>query len=289
MKGIGSPDTDIIDCREEQNIDLNIDRSSQFLSALLMVLPVKFNLVNIKMTGNRSARAYVDMTEQMMKMFGHSGVVRCQGDIYQVRSSVYRSGVYQIEPDVSAACYFYAAAAVTGGSAVVKRVKKDSLQGDMKFLDVLQQMGCRCEWYDDGGTECLRVIGAENGRLSGIDVDMSDFSDQTLTLAAIAPYADSDVIIRGVGHIRGQESDRIHVIVTELGRMGIDCQEFDDGVIIHPGVPRSARINTYNDHRVAMSFAVTGLRTDGIEILNPKCCGKTFSEFFNVFDSIYPN
>lgn len=269
----------------EYHIQLNIDRSSQFLSALLMTAPLALESLVIDLKGKRSARSYVHMTEQMMKQFGHPGVQKQGEDCYQVKMRPYHAKEYMVEPDVSAACYFYAMAAVTGGSAVVHHMQKNSLQGDMCFLEVLEQMGCTLQWIpEQGHRETLRLIGPEGGALHGIDVKMSDFSDQVLTLAAIAPYADDTVIIRGVSHIRRQESDRLQVIVTELGKMGITCEMLEDGVVIQPGQPHAASIETYHDHRVAMSFAITGLRTEGIEILDPECCRKTFADYFEVFE-----
>lgn len=269
----------------EYRIRLNIDRSSQFLSALLMTAPLALESLVIELTGKRSARSYVRMTEQMMRQFGHPGVQKYGEDCYQVKRKPYQAQEYIVEPDVSAACYFYAVAAVTGGTAVVQNMSKDSLQGDMKFLEVLEKMGCTLQWIPGGHQrEELQLVGPKNGTLHGIDVNMSDFSDQVLTLAAIAPYADSPVTIRGVAHIRRQESDRLKVLVTELGRMGIRCEQLEDGVIIHPGQPHAARIQTYQDHRVAMSFAITGLRAEGIEIADPQCCRKTFAEYFEVFE-----
>lgn len=273
----------------EYRVQLNIDQSSQFLSALLMTAPTAIDMLTIELTGKRSARSYVEMTEHMMCQFGHSGVLKHEADCYQVRRGDYEAREYVVEPDVSAACYFYAAAAVTGGSTVVRFMKKDSLQGDMRFLDVLEQMGCIKQWghMEETGEPALKISGPVNGVLHGIDINMSDFSDQTLTLAAIAPFADSPVTIRGVSHIRGQESDRLYVIVTELERMGIRCDMFEDGVTIYPGEPKGTQIETYQDHRVAMAFAVTGLRTPGVEILNPGCCRKTFADYFNVFSIIF--
>lgn len=273
----------------EYHIHLNIDRSSQFLSALLMTAPLALESMRIDLTGKRRARAYVHMTEQMMRQFGHPGVQKHGEDCYQVKMRPYQSQEYRVEPDVSAACYFYAMAAVTGGSAIVRHMRRDSMQGDMRFLEVLEQMGCRLQWLPgQGHTEELQLTGPAGGALHGIDIKMSDFSDQVLTLAAIAPYADDTVTIRGVSHIRRQESDRLQVIVTELGRMGIQCEMTEDGVIIHPGQPHAARIETYSDHRVAMAFAITGLRAEGIEITDPDCCRKTFTDYFEVFErSLY--
>lgn len=268
----------------DRNVSLNIDRSSQFLSALLMTAPSVFTFLTINLTGSRDARSYVEITEQMMKQFGHKGVERLGADSYRVLSGHYHVNEYQIEPDVSAACYFYAMAAVTGGTAIVKYIRKDSMQGDMKFISVLENMGCYTEWTSDGE---LKLYAPKNGKLKGIDINMSNFSDQALTLAAIAPFADSPVTIRGVAHIRGQESDRIAVIVNELLRMGIKCDELDDGVVIYPGMPSPATVQTYNDHRVAMAFTVTGMAAEGISIDNPLCCKKTFAQYFDVVESLY--
>lgn len=268
----------------DRTVSLNIDRSSQFLSALLMTAPSVFTFLTINLTGSRDARSYVEITEQMMKQFGHKGVERLGADSYRVLSGHYHVNEYQIEPDVSAACYFYAMAAVTGGTAIVKYIRKDSMQGDMKFISVLENMGCGTEWTSDGE---LKLYAPKNGKLKGIDINMSNFSDQALTLAAIAPFADSPVTIRGVAHIRGQESDRIAVIVNELLRMGIKCDELDDGVVIYPGMPSPATVQTYNDHRVAMAFTVTGMAAEGISIDNPLCCKKTFAQYFDVVESLY--
>ncbi len=268
----------------DRTVSLNIDRSSQFLSALLMTAPSVFTFLTINLTGSRDARSYVEITEQMMKQFGHKGVERLGADSYRVLSGHYHVNEYQIEPDVSAACYFYAMAAVTGGTAIVKYIRKDSMQGDMKFISVLENMGCYTEWTSDGE---LKLYAPKNGKLKGIDTNMSNFSDQALTLAAIAPFADSPVTIRGVAHIRGQESDRIAVIVNELRRMGIKCDELEDGVIIYPGIPSPATVQTYNDHRVAMAFTVTGMAAEGISIDNPLCCKKTFAQYFDVVESLY--
>ena len=270
--------------QERGELSLNIDRSSQFLSALLMTAPSHFDDMTIHLTGQRSALSYVRMTEQMMKQFGHRGVEKLENDSYRVRGGDYIARDYDIEPDVSAACYFYALAAATGKWAMVKRMRKESLQGDMKFIKLLEKMGCTVSWERDG-RQNLWLKGPD-GKLKGMEVKMSDFSDQALTLAAIAPFADSEVTITGIAHIRGQESDRIKVIVDELAKMGILCNELPDGVKIHPGTPKNTNIETYNDHRVAMSFAVTGLAGDGMTILNPMCCKKTFAGFFDEIDRL---
>ena len=264
-----------------RRLKLDISESTQFLSALLLVSPMVKQGLHIEITSERRDGAYIRITRRMMEQFGAK--VDFDGVSYMVqRETAYHSGCCQIEPDVSAACYFYAAAALTGGRAVVRHVTRECMQGDLKFLEVLAQMGCTVGDTPDG----IEVQGAAGGRLKGVTVDMKDFSDQSMTLAAIAPFADSAVRIGNIGHIRLQESDRIHAIVTELARLGIDCEEEQDAVTIHPGAPKPAVIQTYDDHRMAMAFALVGLRVEGIEIANPLCCRKTFEDYFEVLDRL---
>ena len=262
--------------RNPESVGLNIDASSQFLSALLLSGVMCREGVTVHLTGTRSARAYVGITMKMMEEFGCQ-VCRLDENTYRVmRGQTYRGREYQIEPDVSAACYFYGLAAVTGSEVKVMHVHSATTQGDIKFIDVLEQMGCHVKEERDG----VVVTGVKCGQLRGVHVDMSDFSDQTMTLAAVAPFADSETVIDGVGHIRGQESDRIHGIVTELARMGIRCEERPDGITVHPGEVRPAVVNTYEDHRMAMAFSLVGCRVKGIVIDNPGCCRKTFENYF---------
>ena len=274
-------------------IELDIDRSSQFLSALLITSTLLKRELTIKLTGKRKARSYVIITERMMKEFGHQGVTQLEEDCYRItQSAPYKAREYQVEPDVSAACYFYAMAALTGGRVKVRHVTGDSLQGDIRFLDVLESMGCYKEREESREIVlCGEKVSGEHavGKLQGITVDMSDFSDQTMTLAALAPFADSPVTIQGVAHIRGQESDRLHAIVTELTERGIVCEEREDGVKIMPGIPSMGLVHTYEDHRMAMAFALMGLRVSGIRIENPDCCAKTFAEYFSILDDITKN
>lgn len=266
-----------------EEIPLNIDKSSQYLSALLMAAPMLKKDITIRLTGKRSAKSYVAITQRMMEEFGVDVIGQLGEDIYQIRSGGrYKAREYQVEPDVSAACYFYGMAAVTGGSMTVRHVTPDSMQGDIRFLHVLEQMGCSVQETPEG----LCVSGAVDGALEGIHVCMSDFSDQTMTLAAIAPFAKDVVEITGVSHIRRQESNRIQAICQELTRMGIVCEELDDGIRIHPGKPMAALVQTYDDHRMAMAFSLTGLRAPGIVIADPACCSKTFAEYFQVFDKL---
>lgn len=263
------------------SVKIDISESTQFLSALMLISPMIKQGLCIEVTSARKDGAYIRITRKMMEQFG--AVVNFDGEKYNIKSGTsYTAGCYQIEPDVSAACYFYAAAALTGGRAIVKNVTWKCMQGDLKFLDLLSQMGCTVNDTSDG----IEVKGIVGRRLKGITVDMKDFSDQTMTLAALAPFVDSTVRIQNIGHIRLQESDRIHAIVTELTRLGISCEEEQDTITIHPGVPQPAVIQTYDDHRIAMAFALIGLRIEGIQISNPMCCRKTFENYFDVLDKL---
>ncbi|MDE7200920.1 MAG: 3-phosphoshikimate 1-carboxyvinyltransferase [Lachnospiraceae bacterium] len=277
IRGIGGR----LPTHEMCQVKLDISESTQFLSALMLISPMVKQGLRIEVTSERKDGAYIRITRKMMEQLGAK--VDFDGVNYTMQCGIaYRSGCCQIEPDVSAACYFYAAAALTGGRAVVRHVTWECMQGDLKFLGLLEQMGCTvCD--APGGIE---VRGAADGRLKGITVDMKDFSDQTMTLAALAPFADGDVRIENIGHIRLQESDRIHAIVTELVRLGVSCEEEPGAITIHPGMPKPAVVQTYEDHRMAMAFALVGLRVEGIGIADPMCCRKTFEDYFDVLDRL---
>jgi len=257
------------------------DISSQFLSALLMVAPYANSSIEITLTTDLNSKPYVDMTIAVMKNFGVE--IERQGyDRFTVHPSSYLPITnYPIESDASAASYFFAAPAVCGGTVKVENISRKSVQGDIKFLDVLQQMGCTVEETDD----CLRVTG--HSHLHGIDVDMRDIPDTAQTLAAIAPFADSPTRIRGIASARVKETDRVHATCTELTRLGVRVEEHEDGMTIHPvGKMRPAIIQTYNDHRMAMAFSLIGLRFDGVTIENPSCVSKTFPNFFEVLETL---
>ena len=262
-------------------VDIDISESTQFLSALLMVAPMLENGLKINITSKKTEGSYIKITTKMMHQFGCDTLH--EGSVYEIPAGqIYMAETYLIEPDVSAACYFYAAAALTGGHVLVKNVHSTSMQGDMKFLDVLKQMGCVIREEREG----IYVTGPENGQYSGVDVDMNDFSDQTMTLAAIAPFANTPTYIKNIGHIRLQESDRIHAIVTELTRLGIEVKEEESAILIYPGTVKPGIVSTYDDHRMAMAFALLGIRAEGIVIDNCECCRKTFEDYFKVLDRV---
>ncbi len=262
-------------------VTLDISESTQFLSAFLLSAPRFPAGLRIHVSGEKKDGPYVAMTCRMMRECGIEARF-VDGDYLLPAGAAYHVGTYAVEPDVSAACYFYAAAAVTGGYVRVNGIYADSMQGDIKFLAVLEDMGCAVAEEPEG----IAVTGPAPGTLRGISVDMRDFSDQALTLAAIAPYANGPVRIMNIAHVRQQESDRIHAMAENLRRAGIPCAEFSDGVEIRPGQPKSCRIATFSDHRVAMAFAVTGLGADGVVIEDPACCAKTFENYFTLLDSL---
>ncbi len=267
---------------DEVSIDTGV--SSQFASALLMSGVLLENGLKLNLSGDRAQGAYVKMTLAMMEQFGIP--VRRKGNCYQVPPmESFGLEEYQIEPDVSGACYFYAMAPLLKTSVIVKNVHRNSLQGDIKFLEVLQEMGCHLE----DGAEGILVDGSHLEKYLGIDLSMKDFSDQTMTMAALAPFAESACLIRNIGHIRYQETDRIHAVLTELQRMGIQCEEAPecDGIRIYPGQVQECEVETYDDHRMAMAFTLIGLKTGKITIKNPGCCKKTFENYFDLIEELY--
>jgi 3-phosphoshikimate 1-carboxyvinyltransferase len=260
---------------------MRAEKSSQPLSGLLLVAPLAENGIEITVEGELFSRPYIDITLRMMEQWS---VILQQENLlhFQVPGQQkYRAQNYVIEPDASGASYFWAAAAVTGGRVRVEGIGRDSLQGDAAFVDVLEQMGCAVE----RGEDYIEVRGVAN--LRGVDVDMNAISDTVMTLAAIAPFADGPTNIRNVAHIQHKESERISNTVRELQRLGVRVDERHDGMTIHPATQlQAAQIETYRDHRMAMSFAITGLRAPGVTILDPGCVAKTFPDFFSRLDSL---
>jgi 3-phosphoshikimate 1-carboxyvinyltransferase len=267
------------------------DISSQFLSALLMVAPYAQTSVEIELTTELNSKPYVDMTLSIMKDFG----VQVQRNGYRsfaiplatYQLPPYRSPIsslqslFPIESDASAASYFFAAPAICGGTVKVENISRNSVQGDIAFLEILQQMGCVITETEDA------IIVHRPSSIVGVDVDMRDIPDTAQTLAAIAPFADSPTRIRGIASARVKETDRIHATCAELARLGIRVEEHDDGMTIHPTLNlQPAVIQTYNDHRMAMAFSLIGLRFDGVTIENPSCVSKTFPNFFEVLNSL---
>ncbi len=248
------------------------DLSSQFLSALLMVGPYTGGGLTVQVEGELVSRPYIGITTAIMRDFGIATIE--DGDRFLVPPGVYTARDYAIEPDATAASYFYAAAALTGGVVRVAGLGRGAVQGDIAFVDVLERMGCVVERGDDA------IVVRGPAQLRGIDVDMGDISDTAQTLAAIAPFADGPVTMRGLAHARLKETDRVAAVVTELRRLGCRVDEHPDGMTIYPSTLHGGTVATYDDHRMAMSFALTGLRVPGINIADPGCVAKTFPDYF---------
>lgn len=266
--------------RKEQ-ISINIDSSSQFLSALLIVSCLCKRDFTTHIEGTHGM-AYIDMTLKMMEQFGVCTQKASDSTFLTRAGQHYRALDYRIEPDVSAACYFYAMSPLLHVPVRVNHVHFDSLQGDVAFIRLLEEMGCLAADTPEG----IVLSPPAEGMFHGITADMSACSDQAITLAAIAPFAEGPTTINGIGHIRFQESDRIAAITAELSRMGIRCDERQDGITIYPGRPAPSTVETYDDHRMAMGFSLTGLRSPGIVIADPGCCRKTFEDYFEVLDDV---
>ncbi len=270
------------------------DVSSQFLSGLLLAAPYANAPLQIAIEGELVSKPYVRMTLAVMRAFGVD-VPADQLSSFRIPAPLHYAGrSYAIEPDASAASYFWAAAAITGGCVTVEGLDRSSLQGDVAFCDCLARMGCEVR-YSDTGPGLLETRSRSSERrghvlagttvlgraLRGIDVDMNAISDTVQTLAAVALFAEGETTIRGVGHIRHKETDRIGALATELRKLGAVVEERPDGLRISPGTLRPATINTYNDHRMAMSLSLVGLRQQGIVINDPACTSKTYPKFFS--------
>ncbi len=264
---------------------LDASASSQFISALLMAAPCSGRNVHIA-TNEAFRPLYVTITTQMMHQWGVM-VDNPQNNIWHIQSGQrYKAmPVYPVEPDASSASYFFAAAALTGGSVVINQLHDNALQGDIRFAtEILPRMGCTTVETAEG----LKVTGPALTELQGIDVDMSLISDTSLTLAALALFANGPTRVRGIAHSRLQECDRINAVVTEARKLGAAVEEYEDGWQIWPSRSlHGATIETYNDHRVAMSFALAGLRIPGVKIVNPACTGKTFPGYWQTLETLY--
>lgn len=262
-------------------LELDPQRSSQQVSAALMVAPFAKADTELFLTGPIVSEPYIAMTIEMMADWGvrverpEPHVLRvAAGQHYQAKAP------YQVEPDASSASYFFAAAAVTGGRVTIPGLSRKALQGDALFVDALAGMGARVEESAEG----LTVTGP--AQLHGLEINMNAISDTAPTLAAIASNASSPVLITGVEHMRWKETDRVNAMATQLRAMGADLDERQDGLLIRPAKLRPAQVGTYDDHRMAMSLAIAGLANDGVTIEDPACTSKTFPTFFDVLGQL---
>jgi 3-phosphoshikimate 1-carboxyvinyltransferase len=254
--------------------------SSQFLSALLMVAPLARGDVRIEVAGHLASKPYVDITRDVMSSFGVE--VQCAGDhsFFVPRGQRYSPRKYPIEGDASNASYFLAAAAVTGGKVRVENFRPASVQGDSGFPKILEKMGCEVNC----GENFAEIRGKE---LRGVELDMNTMPDLVPTLAVTAAFARGKTVIHNIGHLRLKESDRIRSLASELAKMGVRVEEGEDWLSVEGGKFRAAEIETHNDHRLAMSFAVAGLAVPGIKIKGERCVEKSFPEFWETLGKLY--
>ncbi len=247
--------------------------SSQFVSALLLPAPIWKRGLRLKFMGTAGI-PFITMTIKLMERAGIQGIFVDDNFISVPGGQSYQAGSFVVEADASSASYFAAAALLCGGKVEIKNLSRESVQGDIEFLSVLRRMGARINWRRRS------VVIEGGGEFRGLDIDMRTMPDMVPTLAALAPFATSPTRIRNVEFIRHHESDRIRALATELARLGVKVVEHHDGLDIEPSRPAPAAIETYDDHRIAMSFAIMGLRVPGIRIKEPGCVSKTYPHFF---------
>jgi 3-phosphoshikimate 1-carboxyvinyltransferase len=256
-------------------------KSSQYLSSLLLVAPYAKAAAELAVSGEVLSKPYVTMTLAVMESFGIKALANAELNRFTIPQGTYRARTYAIEGDASSASYFWAAAAITGGRVTVANVPEPSLQGDAVLVSMLGRMGCQVEQGQDG----ITVIGP--GELQAIEVDMGNCPDVAPTLAVVAAFAHGTTVIKNIAHLRIKECDRLHVMATELAKLGVKTRELDDTLIIEGNPKRigltGATIDTHDDHRIAMCFAVAGLLVPGITIADEGCVAKSFPDFWERF------
>jgi 3-phosphoshikimate 1-carboxyvinyltransferase len=256
------------------------EESSQFLSGLMMVAPYALRDVGIEVMGPLASKPYVDLTQDVMSAFGVKIESQEYSSFFIKAGQRYLPRTYWIEGDASNASYFFSAAAVCRGKVKVEGLSPGTIQGDIGFLKILEKMGCSVT----RGKDWIEVLG---GELHGIEMDMNEMPDLVPTLAVTAAFAQGRTVIQNIGHLRFKESDRIHALAAELSKMGIRVREEEDRLEIEGGEPHGAEIETYEDHRLAMSFAIAGLVIPGVKIKGERCVDKSFPEFWEKLQKLY--
>ncbi len=262
------------------NIKIDCGVSSQFLTALVLIAPYTKKGLTISVTKGPVSKPYIDMTLNIMEKFKIKYKREGYNRFHISGGQIYSKGRYTVETDASNAGYFWAAAAITQGRVFVKGISYDSCQGDLGLIKCLEKMGCVARQKHDG----IEVIGKP---LLAIDVDMGNMPDMVPTLAVVSAFAKGTTTIRNVAHLRAKECDRLHAVTTELSKMGAKVSAGDDTLAITGGDLNGATIETYDDHRIAMSFAICGLKVPGVFIKNETCVAKSFPGFWDVLESLY--
>ena len=255
--------------------------SSQFTTALMLIAPKLPQGLSIVTEGEAVSQSYLDMTVGVQRSFGVEPIER-QQQVFRYESSDYVGTQYEVEPDASSASYPLAAAAIAGGRVVVSGLGRSSLQGDSKFAEVLEQMGCSVA---RSGDDVVLSRSPENP-LIGVTVDMRDMSDLVPTLAVVAAFAQTSTTITGVGFIRKKESDRIGDLSAELRKLGVSVDEHPDGLTVHPSATHDGNVDTHHDHRLAMALALIGLVTPGVVINDPMVVTKSWPEYWNMLGAL---
>jgi 3-phosphoshikimate 1-carboxyvinyltransferase len=259
--------------------------SSQYLSGLLIGAPLAERSMTFRTDGNVVQRQYVDITLDCMRAFGAQVDAASDLSSVQVQPTGYQAADFQVEADASTASYFAALPAALKGTLVIPNVVQYSRQPDVRFIELVEQLGCEIAWLGSKGVRISRP--ADLSKLKGgFSVDLNDCSDIALTVAALAPYADAPIEIRGVAHIRNHECDRIDAMTQALLKLGIPVEERADGWKIFPGTPQFAELHTRDDHRMAMSLAVLGAAGNGANLDHPQCVGKTCPEFYQLISRV---
>ena len=263
-------------------ITLTDIESSQYVSALLLCAPYTAKGIELSLTGNIVSAPYIDLTVGVMKDFG-AKIYRTGRDLFSVGTqSIYEGRAYDVEGDVSSASYFFLAAALLKRPVRVYGIRRESAQGDIGLLDVLEKLGCRIE-----SGEAWVEVSAPNSLAAGdVTLDMGNMPDMVPTVGVLAAYRRGKTVMTNAAHLKIKESNRLAAMASELSRVGIAASERPDGLTIEGGIPHAADIETYNDHRIAMSFAVAGLATPGIEIADKKCVDKSFPGFWRELDKL---
>ena len=281
VNGDGCPPVEVTGATiNTKQVGINCQNSSQYLSALLLMAPLTALGLDIEVVGGPVSKPYIDMTVALMESFGIFLDRKDYQKFFIPGGQSYRAGQYAVEADCSHAAYFWSAAAISGTQIKVTGVNSASFQGDVHFVDLLEQMGCCVTRESDG-------IAVSGGPLKAIEADLADMPDQVPTLAVVAAFSHGTTVINNVAHLKSKESDRLGATVTELNKMGIEASCTESTLTIRGGQPQGAVVETYNDHRIAMSFAIAGLKVPGISIQNERCVEKSFPTFWQVFEGLY--
>ena len=262
-------------------ISIAATTSSQFTTALMLIAPMLSRGLAIVTEGEVVSQSYLDMTIGVQHSFGVSPIERGE-HVFRYDTVDYVGAQYEVEPDASSASYPLAAAAIAGGRVVVSGLARSSLQGDAKFVEVLERMGCLVEI---GGGDVI-LSRPHDRPLQGVTIDMRDMSDLVPTLAVVAAFAQTATTINGVGFIRKKESDRIGDLAHELRELGVQVDELADGLTVHPSKPHGGKVNTHHDHRLAMSLALIGLVTSGVVINDPMVVTKSWPEYWTMLGAL---